>query len=241
MIRIIIYFLLISSSAFAQIKNSSIDEKSEQKIDKIIKQLTLEEKVAMCSGASPEMAFRGVERLNISNVKCTDGPRGPNQGGPSTAFPTGLSFGASWDPALVQEAGKVMGDEARAKGFGVLLGPGNNILRDPLNGRYFEYYTEDPYLNSEMTVANVVGIQNAGVAASLKHYACNNREDNRRNYMSMVDERTLNEIYLPAYKAAVKKAHVWTIMTSANGVNNEFVSDSKKMLTDKLKNEWGFD
>jgi len=214
---------------------------SEQKIDRILKQLTLKEKIDMCSGAAPEEGFKGVERLHIPALKCSDGPRGPNRDGTATAFPSGVAFGATWDPELVMQANKVIGNETRAKGIGVLLGPGINILRDPLDGRFFEYYTEDPFLNSEITVAAVRGIQSEGVAACLKHFACNNREDNRNFYMSMVDERSLNEIYFPAFKAAIQKAHVWTIMTSANGVNNEYVSDSKKLLTDALKRNWGFD
>jgi beta-glucosidase len=213
---------------------------SEVKIEKIIKELSLEEKIKMCSGVVSEEAFSGIRRLGIPNVKCSDGPRGPNRDGSATAFPSGLAFGASWDPNLVEQANSVIGKEARAKGIGVLLGPGINILRDPLNGRFFEYYTEDPFLNSAIVVAAVNGIQKEGVAACLKHYACNNREDNRNFYMSMVDDRTLNEIYLPAFKAAVQKAGILTIMTSANGVNGEFVSDSKTMLTDILKKDWGF-
>jgi beta-glucosidase len=234
---VLVFFQAIS---YGQIVVKSPEKQVEQKINDILKQLTLEEKVSMCSGASPEMAFRGIKRLNIPNVSCTDGPRGPSQRGPATAFPSGIAFGASWNPDLVEQAGEVMGKETKAKGIGVLLAPGINILRDPLNGRFFEYYTEDPFLNSAIAVAAINGIQKEGVAACLKHYACNNREDNRNFYMSMIDDRTLNEIYLPAFKAAVQKAGILTVMTSANGVNGEFVSDSKKMLTDILKNSWGF-
>lgn len=210
-------------------------------VDSLIRIMTLEEKIGLCAGANPEMAFKGIERLGIPNVQCSDGPRGPNRMGKATAFPSGIAFGASWNPLLVKEAGKVMGEEARADRIGVLLGPACNILRDPLNGRFFEYFTEDPFLNSRLTVANIQGIQGEGVAACLKHYACNNREDNRNFYMSMLDDRTLHEIYLPAFKAAVQEADVWTIMTSANGVNGESVSDSRKMLTDILKDGWGFE
>lgn len=230
----------LQTISYGQNTVKSAEKQSEQKINDILKQLTLEEKVSMCSGVNSEMAFRGIKRLNIENVSCSDGPRGPNLRGVATAFPSGLSFGASWDPVLVEQAGSVMGKEAKAKGINVLLAPGINILRDPLNGRFFEYYTEDPFLNSAIAVAAINGIQKEGVAACLKHYACNNREDNRNFYMSMVDDRTLNEIYLPAFKAAVQKAGVLTVMTAANGVNGEFVSDSKKMLTDILKNSWGF-
>lgn len=234
------FFLTSFTIGYSQSKLKSKHISSEKRIDHIIRQLTLEEKIRMCSGVLSDEAFSGIKRLGIPKVKCSDGPRGPNRGGVATAFPSGLSFGASWDPKLVEKAGNVLGIETRAKGIGVLLGPGINIDRDPLNGRFFEYYTEDPFLNSAITVAAVKGIQAEGVAACLKHFACNNREDNRNFYMSMVDDRTLNEIYLPAFKAAVQKADVMTIMTSANGVNGEFVSDSKKMLNDILKKLWGF-
>jgi beta-glucosidase len=142
---------------------------------------------------------------------------------------------------LIEEAATVMGRETRANGATVLLGPGINILRDPLGGRFFEYYTEDPFLNSEMTVAFVQGVQSQNVAVCLKHFACNNREENRNNYMSYVSRRALNEIYFPAFKAGVERGHAWAVMTSANGVNGEFVSDSRFMLTDTLKGRWGFD
>jgi beta-glucosidase len=240
--RIVLTSLIVSMlfTGYAQSKGKNNESSSEKKIDNIIKQLTLEEKIGMCSGVTSEEAFRGVKRLGIPDIKCSDGPRGPNRDGSATAFPSGISLGSSWDPALVEKAGKVMGKETRAKGIGVLLAPGMNILRDPLNGRFFEYYTEDPFLNSAIAAAAVKGIQEEGVAACIKHYACNNREDNRNFYMSMVDDRTLHEIYLPAFKAAVQKGGALTAMTSANGVNDEFVSDSKKMLNDILKKEFGF-
>lgn len=219
----------------------SSDAALEQKVDSILKQLTIEEKVGLCSGDHPRGDFRGVARLNISGLKLVDGPRGPHNDIFTTAFPSGVAFGATWNPELIQKAGQVMGNETRARGTHMLLGPGINILRDPLNGRFFEYYTEDPMLNASLVTGIVKGIQSEGVAVCLKHYACNNREENRNFYMSMIDSRTLNEIYLPAFKAAVQEAHAWGIMTSANGVNGDFVSDSKVMLTDILKERWGFD
>jgi beta-glucosidase len=242
-IKIAFLGLIISISTVSQLLAQSYEETRkalEQKIEKILKQMTIEEKVAMCSGNNNQ-GFKGVSRLNIPGASCTDGPRGPNCQAGTTAFPTGVLFGSTWNPQIVEKAGKVIGEETRALGRGVLLGPACNILRDPLDGRFFEYYTEDPYLNGVIAVSQIRGIQSERVASCVKHYACNNREDNRNFYMSMVDERTLHEIYLPAFKAAVEKANVSCIMTSANGVNNEFVSDSKKMLTDILKNEWGFD
>jgi beta-glucosidase len=220
----------------------SSDTALEQKVDDILKQLTLEEKVGLCSGESHPSPcgaiFRGVARLNIPGLTETDGPRGPHNGG--TAFPAGVLFGATWNPELIQKAGQVMGNECRASNMLMLLGPGMNIQRDPLGGRFFEYYTEDPFLNASLATANVKGIQSEGVAACLKHYACNNRENNRNFYMSMVDPRTLNEIYLPAFKAAVQEGGAWGVMTSANGVNGDFVSDSKALLNDTLKGKWGY-
>jgi beta-glucosidase len=211
-------------------------EALEEKVEAILSQLTLEEKVAMCLGGGG-MEFKGVPRLDLPNMNCTDGPRGPGQ---STGFPTGLAFGASWNPALVGKAAEIMGVETRAKGATMLLAPAINILRDPLNGRFFEYFTEDPHLNSELTVAFVQGLQSQGVASSVKHYAANNRDANRDSYSSEVDRRTLEEIYLPAFKAGVQRGGAWSVMTTANRVNGEYVSDSRFLLTDILKEGWGF-
>jgi beta-glucosidase len=213
----------------------------EKKVDAVLKQMTLEEKIGLCSGTGGGSTMRGIPRLHIPDVQVTDGPRGPHAAGPTTAFPSGVLFGATWNPDLIQEAGQVMGNETRASGDGILLGPGINIQRDPLGGRFFEYYTEDPYLNGRLATAIVKGIQGEGVAACIKHYVCNNREDNRNNYMSLVDSRTLNEIYLPGFKAAVRDGHAWSVMTSANGVNGDFVSDSRALLNSTLKGQWGFD
>ncbi|MDP4276076.1 MAG: glycoside hydrolase family 3 C-terminal domain-containing protein [Bacteroidota bacterium] len=239
--KLLTIIVLVQTICSCQVKAQALpreDKQLAQKVETILKQLTIEEKVGLCTGG--DGAYKGIPRLNISPVGYCDGPRGPNGQVGTTAFPSGVLFGASWNSELVQKAGKVMGEETRALNRGMLLGPACNILRDPLGGRFFEYYTEDPFLNSVITVAQIKGIQSEGVAACLKHYCCNNRENNRNFYMSMVDDRTLHEIYLPAYKAAVKEADVWSVMTSANGVNKEFVSDSKKMLNDILKEKWGF-
>jgi beta-glucosidase len=230
---LILFLLFILSTVHAQVKTNS-------RIERLLSQMTIEEKVSLCSGDNTGSSLRGLSRLGIPALGCTDGPRGPNARRGNTAFPCGVLFGATWDPGVVEKAGKVMGEECRAAGKGILLGPGINILRDPLGGRFFEYYTEDPYLNSAIAVADIQGVQSSGVVSCAKHFACNNREDNRNNYMSVVDDRTLNEIYLPVFKAAVEKGGVDALMTSANGVNYEFVSDSRKMLTDILKNKWNF-
>ena len=211
----------------------------EKKVAAVLDQMTLEEKVAMCNGAGG-MDFKGVPRLGLPNMVCEDGPRGPH-GGFTTAFPVGVAFGATWNPELIEQAAEVMGLESRALGKNMLLGPGLNIQRDPLGGRFFEYYTEDPYLNSRLAVAYVKGVQSKNVAVCLKHFACNNREDNRNEYMAMVDERTLNEIYFPAFKAGVQNGGAWAVMTAANGLNGDYCSDSKYLLNDTLKQKWGFD
>lgn len=233
-ITIILALFVLQESYSQEVKDDSL------KIERLLSNMSLEEKVSLCSGGKPALnGFRGIPRLKIPAVGCADGPRGVALNG-TTAFPCGVLFGATWNPELIEKAGKVMGEEARAFRRGVLLGPGVNIQRDPLGGRFFEYYTEDPYLNASIAVGMIKGVQSEGVAACAKHFACNNRENNRTFYMSIVDDRTLNEIYFPAFKAAVQQADVATIMTSANGINYEYVSDSRKMLTDILKNKWGF-
>jgi beta-glucosidase len=239
--RGLFFFLLAASTLYlpADDFHPSSGNELEQKVEVILRQMTLEEKIGLCSGAGDHL--RGVDRLHIPGMRFSDGPRGPHDGGICTAFPAGVAVGASWDPELARKMGAVMGEETRAKGCGMLLGPGLNIQRDPLGGRFFEYYTEDPYLNAQLITAAVDGIQSEGVAACLKHYVCNNREDNRNFYMSMVGPESLNEIYMPGFKAAVQQAHAWALMTSANGVNGEFVSDSKALLHDKLRSEWGYD
>jgi beta-glucosidase len=216
----------------------------EEKVETILAKLTLEEQVKLCLGAG-NSGFAGVERLGLAGMRCTDGPRGPNGAGmwgpDGTAFPAPVAMGATWDPDLLLLAGEVMGKETRAIGATMLLGPCIDIQRNPLHGRFFESYTEDPHLNSRLSVAKVKGIQGQKVAACAKHFVCNHREENRNFFMSMVDRRTLEEIHFPAFKAAVEEANLWAVMTAANGVNGDFVSDSKELLNETLKDRWGFD
>lgn len=235
--RILTVLLCLALMAGRVSASGPLKNADEERINSLIEQMTLEEKVRFCYGC--DMGFAGLDRLDIPVVPCCDGPRGPNAKIGTTAFPSGVALGATWNPALVEKAGEVMGEETRACGRGVLLGPACNILRDPLGGRFFEYYTEDPMLNSSIAAAHVRGIQSQGVAACIKHFACNNREENRNFYFSVVDERTLHEIYLPGFKAAVD-AGVMTVMTAANGINYNYVSDDRTLLTDVLKNRWGF-
>ena len=208
----------------------------EARVNKVFNSLTLEEKANLCQGDP------GVERFGIPSFEMTDGGRGPHGNGePVTGFPAGIGMASAWNPDLMYKAGVVWGEEARTLGRTFLLGPACNILRDPLGGRFFEYFSEDPLLTAELAVPAIQGIQSRDVIACVKHFACNNRENNRNDYYSIVDERTLHEIYFPAFKAAVEKADVQAIMTSANGVNFEFVSDSRRLLTGLLRDRWGFD
>ena len=160
--------------------------------------------------------------------------------GPTTAYPAPLGMAASFDRDLLQHVGIGFGRDARARGVDFLLGPGINIYRVPMNGRNFEYYGEDPYLSGEMATAFVKGVQSEGVIATVKHYAANNQENDRTGTSSDVDERTLREIYLPAFEAAVKKGGAWSIMVSYNLVNGTYASENDRLVNQVLKKEWGF-
>ena len=231
--------------AFAQEKPFYLDasQPMEERISAIISQLTLEEKVRMCFGGETfgKVMFPGVPRLGIPDMRASDGPRAAQGGKPGTVFPAGLGMGATWNPALIEEGAMVLGRECRAKGIAMLLGPAFNIVRDPLGGRFFEYFTEDPQLNGKIAAAFVRGLQNQGTAACIKHLAANGRELNRNNYMSVINERALREIYLPGFEIAVKEGHPWGAMTAANGLNGDLCSDSQWLLNEVLKGEWGFD
>src|SRR5579864_2183891 len=197
-------------------------------IQSIIAQLTLEEKAALCTGASG-WTTQPVKRLGIPEMLVSDGPHGvrrvPNihslsaQSLPATCFPTASCSASTWDPALVELMGKALGEECAALNVDVLLGPGVNMKRSPLGGRNFEYFSEDPFLAGEMAASFINGVQSQGVGTSLKHFAVNNQEYQRFSINANVDERTLREIYLPAFETAVKKAQPWTVMCAYNKLN----------------------
>jgi beta-glucosidase len=215
---------------------------SEARIDKLLHQMTLEEKVHMLfGGEQPGVSqIPGVPRLGIPAMLPSDGPRGITAA-EGTALPSGIGLASSWDPSLFQAAGTVIGQEARAAGRTMVFAPALNIERDPLNGRFFEYLTEDPYLDGQLAAQMVRGIQSERVAACIKHFAANNREWNRDWYMSNVDERTLEEIYLPGFKVAVDQGGAWAVMAAANGVNGELACQNRWLLTTTLKDKWRFD
>jgi beta-glucosidase len=212
----------------------------ERRVDSILAQLTLEEKLAMLGGVDG-FFIREIPRLNLPPLKMADGPLGVRNFGPATAFAGGVALTATWNPALAELVGTELGRDARAKGVHFLLAPGVNINRAPMNGRNFEYFGEDPFLASRMAVGYIKGVQSQGVSATVKHFLGNNSEFDRHNTDSIIDERTLREIYLPAFEAAVKEAHVGSVMSSYNLTNGLHMSQNKYLLTEVLKNEWGFD
>ncbi len=219
-------------------------------IQSLIEQMTLEEKAVLCTGASA-WTTEVVERLGIPQLLVSDGPHGVrripdvhsmgNQSLPATSFPSASALAATWDRDLIYEMGEALGEESIALGVDVLLGPGINMKRTPLGGRNFEYFSEDPYLAGELAASLINGIQSKGVGTSLKHFAVNNQEFERFRINVIVDERTLHEIYLPAFEIAVKKAQPWTVMCAYNKINSVYCSENEMLLIDILKNEWGFE
>jgi beta-glucosidase len=227
-------------------------EKPEMKedIQKIIANLSLEEKASLCSGRD-FWYMKGVERLGIQAIMLTDGPHGLrkqagkadhiglNESVPATCFPTASATASSWNRELMVEIGRALGEECLQENVAVILGPGANIKRSPLCGRNFEYISEDPFLTGEMAAGLIEGVQSQGVGVSLKHFAVNNQESLRMTINAVVDERTLREIYLAGFEQAVKKASPWTVMSAYNKINGSYCSENKWLLTTLLREEWG--
>nr|WP_285889351.1 glycoside hydrolase family 3 C-terminal domain-containing protein [Neobacillus niacini] len=223
-----------------------------QDIKQLILQMTLEEKAGLCSGLD-FWHLKGIERLGIPSIMVTDGPHGLRKqkmgadhlglfdSVPATCFPSAVGLASTWNKELINEVGVALGQECQAEDVAVLLGPGANIKRSPLCGRNFEYFSEDPFLSSEMAASHIKGVQSEGVGTSLKHFAANNQEHRRMSTDAIVDERTLREIYLASFENAVKEAQPWTVMSAYNKVNGDFASENKTLLTDILRDEWGFE
>ena len=207
--------------------------------------MSLDEKIHMVHGALAYEIAGGyippISGLGIPELQLTDGPVGIRFQGPATAFPATISLAATWDQGLAREEGAALGREAKAKDQDVLLAPALNITRVPLNGRTFEYYSEDPYLTSRMVVENVRGIQSEGTIATAKHYVANNQETNRLLVSANVSERALREIYLHGFEAAVKEANVGSVMAAYNRVNGTHCTENEQLLRTILKKEWGFE
>lgn len=221
-------------------------------IKDLVSKMTLEEKAGLCSG-SDFWHTKAVERLGIPAVMVSDGPHGlrkqdlnadhlgVNISIEAVCFPAACALACSFDRELIYKMGQALGNECQAEDVSVILGPGANIKRSPVCGRNFEYFSEDPYLSSQMAANHIKGVQSQNVGTSLKHFAANNQEHRRMSASSEIDERTLREIYLASFETAVKEAKPWTVMCSYNRVNGVYASENKKLLTDILRDEWGFD
>lgn len=211
----------------------------ESRIDDLLPRLTLEEKILMIHGDSSGMDTTPIPRLGIPRLSMTDGPHGVRHG-QATAFPPGVVLASTWNEALLERVGAGIGRETLAKGRNIILGPCVNIHRVPVGGRNFESYSEDPYLASRIAVGYIKGVQSVNCMATVKHYAANNQEWERGTISVEIDERTLREIYLPHFEAAIKEAGSWSIMCSYNRINGTYACENPHILNDILKNEWGF-
>lgn len=220
----------------------------EQKITALVAEMTLKEKALLCTGHD-FWTTNAIERLGIPAIFMTDGPHGLRKategafGGtvPATCFPTASALASSWNKRLLSEVGEAIGTEAQANNVQVVLGPGVNMKRSPLAGRNFEYFSEDPILSGELAASYINGVQHTGVGTSLKHFAANNQEFERMASDSVLDERTLHETYLKAFAIAVRKGHPWSVMSAYNKINGEYASQNYKLLTETLRNDWGYE
>lgn len=223
--------------------HSSAQEKSppdpDIKAEELLNQMTMEEKLSYIGGID-WMYTRNIDRLGIHRMKMTDGPQGLGTHGKSTAYPATVMLAATWNESIAYKYGAALGRDCRARGVNILLGPAVNIYRAAMCGRNFEYMGEDPYLTSRIAVGYIKGVQDQGVIASIKHFVANNSEYDRNNISNDIDERTLHEIYFPAFKAAIQEAKVGAVMTSYNLMNGIYTSENPWLLKEVLRNQWGF-
>ncbi len=232
-VRLLLFTLLVAAVAPSQ-------QPVENRVNTILSQMTLEEKIDYIGGYHT-FYVRAIPRLNVPELKMADGPLGVRNYGPSTAYPAGIAIAATWDTELANRVGTMIGRDARSRGVHFMLGPGLNIYRAPMCGRNFEYFGEDPFLAARMAVAEIKGMQSQGVGATAKHFAANNQEWDRHSVSSDMDERTLREIYLPAFEAAVKEGHVAALMNSYNLLNGTHATQNDHLNNQITKGEWKFD
>jgi beta-glucosidase len=212
----------------------------EARARSMVAKLTLEQKIVLLGGVDDGNYTRAEPAIGLPRLKLSDGPVGVRAWGPDTAYPAGVALAASWDPALMRREGEALGKDARSRAVHFVLGPGVDIARSPLAGRNFEYFSEDPFLNAAMVVPYVEGVQSQGAIACVKHFALNDQEYNRHNVSVDVDERTMREIYLPSFEAAVTKGHVDSVMNSYNLVNSVHATESAFLNLKVLKGDWNF-
>ena len=219
----------------------TITPQAEQRAKDIVTKMTLQEKIEYISGYT-SFSLRAIPRLGIPEIKLADGPQGIRNHAPkSTLYPSGILSASTWNRELLYKLGQGLGQDAKARGVNILLGPGVNIYRAPLCGRNFEYFGEDPYLTGETAKQYILGVQSEGVIATIKHFAANNQEWRRMSISAEIDERTLREIYLAAFETVVKKAQPWTIMCSYNRINGVYSCENDWLLNKVLRDEWGFE
>lgn len=232
--------LLLTTLLLSGARAASPDA-ADFRVNALLQQLTLEEKISLISGDGTGMNLPALPRIALPSLHMMDGPQGTRLPSPSVAYAASIALAASFDAPLAKQVGEQIGLDARARGAHFLLGPGLNLYRTPLNGRNFEYFGEDPWLAGRMTVNYVQGVQSQGVSATLKHFAANNSEYARGSSDSHIDERTLREIYLPAFEAGVKEAHVGAIMDAYNRVNGQFMTTNARLNDEIARQQWGFD
>ncbi|MGH7243066.1 MAG: glycoside hydrolase family 3 C-terminal domain-containing protein [Phycisphaerales bacterium] len=220
-------------------RSADLDPKVEARVESILSQMTEDEKLDYIGGYK-DFNVMPIPRLGLPELVMSDGPAGVRNFGPTTAYPAPICLAATWNLALASEYGKSIGRDARARGVHIWLGPGVNLVRQPQGGRNFEYLGEDPFLTTEVSTRIIQGVQDYGVVATVKHFAANEQEHDRHTVSSEVDERTLREIYLKPFHAAVTRAHVWSVMSSYNRINGVHASENGQLIVDILKGEWGF-
>lgn len=228
---------VVALPASAQV---TIGEEAMQRASELVVKMTLEEKIDLIAGDADGFHIYGVPRLRIPKIRTADGPQGLRNDTQSTMYPCGIALASCWNRSLALAYGKSIGSDARARGVHILLGPGVNIYRAPMCGRNFEYYGEDPFLTSETAVQYILGVQSEGVMATVKHFCGNNQEWSRHHTSSDIDERTLNEIYFPAFRKAVQVADVGSVMSSYNLLNSVHTSENE-ILVRILREKWGFE
>lgn len=241
MIRFFIFALLTVLNGLSAAWAVTVSKEDKERARELVSRMTLDEKLSYLSGET-SFSLRPIERLGIPRILLADGPQGiRNHCAHSTLYPCGILAAATWNRPLINRYGQSLGDDARARGVGILLGPGVNIYRSPLCGRNFEYMGEDPYLTSEIACEYIKGVQSRGVIATVKHFAANNQEWSRHHVSSDVDERTLQEIYFPAFRKAVQKAGTGAVMNSYNLLNGVHATENPWLNTQILRRDWGFD
>jgi beta-glucosidase len=237
-LAVAIVLLSLVQCVIAQSTPSKVEV--ETRVDSILSKMTLAEKIEIIGGIN-DFYTRPIPRLGIPSLRMSDGPLGVHDYGLTTAYPAGIALAASWDTGLAERFGTAMGKDARARGVHFILAPGMNIYRAPMNGRNFEYFGEDPFLASRIAVPVIKGIQSQRVIATAKHFVGNNSEFARTTLSSDIDERTLREIYLPAFEASVREAKVGAVMDAYNLVNGVYMTQNNHLNNEVLKKEWGFD